>query len=455
MKKTSSIALLLAIASMLTACGNTTVSETGGASETTVNLIDKYTAPEEEPPELPEHFVIPEGYTYEKEYRYFPDGDNSDGIRYRASAGKEICGDRMYYHLPNGLGYIDIRDGKKYTLCPDPICAHTAESGCQFIGLIEPIHHPEKEDILFAVQSYNVEREVHNNICVINEKEGTVTKLYGTDVKGSELGGVISLRYMVGDKLYFTRRFEETPTNESGEAGPKVEIRVFTMDVNTYDVKQLEINNSSLVLSSSLIASNKHILFCDHAAGRVMAYDLNYENGKVLAEFDPSVAFAWDSCYDSVTDELYFNIISGVVLGTKYDGPEIGDLYRVDSDLNCEKLDIADKIINFAVTRNYIYFTRYEPVEYGETEIGTRCVDVNGGKFYRIRRDGTSEAELVFDGGLKLNFIPYFQFFVLGDYLYYNWAYPGISGYAVALIPAYDDVRIGITDKTVRSMSHD
>ncbi len=448
MKKISSIALLLAVSLLLPACGDTAVPESGGTTETTVSLVDKYTAPVENPPEIPENLVVPEGYTYEEEYRYFPDGDNSDGIYFAAAAGKEICGDRMYYLVIGGLGYVDLKDGKQYTLCPDPLCQHTAESGCQFIGLIEPVHHPEKEDILFAVQGYHVKTKLHNNICVINEKEGTVTKVYGTDVKGSELGGSISLKFMVGDKLLFTRMFEEIHTDEDGKSAPQVVIKCFTMDVNTYEVELLEIN------VVPFFVTEKYIFVVDHSTKQLIAYDHNFENEKIILEYDKSASGIWDCCYDSVTDELYFNVYSSTVLGNTYDGPEVGDLYCVDSNLNCEKLNKTDTILSFAVTRNYIYYTRYEPVEYGKTAIGTRCADVNGGKFYRIKRDGTGEPELVFDGGLELNYIPYFPFFVFGDYIYYNWAYPDERNGSVALIPAHDDIRIGITDKTVKSMSH-
>jgi len=231
---------------------------------------------------------------------------------------------------------------------------------------------------------------------------------------------------------------------------------MLTMDINTYEVKPLEISDRTLDLTGSMIASENYIFCVDHATGSVMAYDHNYENGKVLLEYDTSASFVWDYCYDSLTDEFYFNLLSNVCLGHKFEGAEIGDLYRVDSNLNCEKLDIADKVVNFAVTRNYIYFTQYDPIEYGETKFGLRIANVNGGNFYRVKRNGTGDVELVFDGGIDIYQIPYFPFFVFGDYMYYNWAYVGDwYGEQYGPIVARDDVRIGLTDKTVRSMSHD
>ena len=144
-----SIILAAVIVASFAACGGETEETTVPTAETTVNLIDKYTAPSDDPPEIPENFVIPEGYTYEMEYRYFPDGDNNDGITYMA-ATMEIHGDRMYYSSKAGLSYLDLKNGESYTLCPDPLCDHTLEAGCQFLGLGVPMHHPKKDNIIFA-----------------------------------------------------------------------------------------------------------------------------------------------------------------------------------------------------------------------------------------------------------------------------------------------------------------
>jgi len=449
MKKTSILTLMLALTLIFAACSNTPAMGTGVA-DTTVNLIDKYTAPSEDPPEIPENFVIPEGYTYEMEYRYFPDGDNSYGIRYAPST-MEILGERLYYRSELVLSYLDVKTGQTFAVCPDPICPHTSESGCQFIGLNIPIHHPENYDIVFTVQGYTVAMENHMNICVVDEKQGTVTKVYGTDVKGSEDGGSIFLRFLSGDKLYFSRHYEESTMDEHGKINTEIVSRLFAMDINTYEVKQVDNNSGDVEAKNVLISGDNHLLCV--SKGQVKVADINFENEKILLEFDTDTFFIKDYYYDSVTDEFYFSLLTEVLLGNTYDGPAEGYIYRVDSNMNCEKLDISDKIINFTLTRNFIYFTQYEPIELGETMYGDRCAVVNGGKFYRVKRDGIGEIELVFDGGVELNHFIHNPLVVFGDYLYYNWAYivkqtDGSVNFKVAK----DYVRIGITDKTVKSI---
>jgi len=446
MKKTAILALMLAFTAVLPAYGNAPAAENGG-TDTTVNLIDKYTAPSDDPPEIPENFVIPEGYTYEMEYRYFPDGDNNDGITYMA-ATMEIHGDRMYYSRKAGLSYLDLKTGESYTLCPDPLCDHTLEDGCQFLGLNVPMHHPKKDNIIFALQRFTSGMLQRENICVIDEKNATITKVYGSDVKGSELGGAIFFNLMAGDKLYFQSQTPKTTTDEAGNVDTKVVTKYYSLDINTYEVE--EINKK---ISGAYIASDKHILFIDNSIGRVMVTDLDFENEKVVMEYDPDGLAVWNYCYDSVTDEFYFNMVSAVLLGNEYEGRDDGYLYRIDKDLNCEKINISDKVINFSLTRDYIYFTKYEPIELGETVVGGRCAVVNGGNFYRMKRDDTGEVELVFDGGVELNHMIYDPFYVFGDYMYYLWAYiVEQEGGAIHFKMAQDCLRVGFTDNTVKSL---
>ena len=454
MKKTSILALVLAFTAILPACGNTSATEPGG-TDTTVNLIDKYTEPPKvEDIELPEGFVIPEGYTYETSYSYFPNGDNSRGIYNVTAEGEmDIYGDKMFYTTGAVQCYIDAKTGQSFALCPDPLCDHSEESGCPYRGFAQLKHHPEKDNIMFAVQGYNVEKTVHYNICVIDETNGTITKVYGTDVKGSEVEDAIYFQFISGDKIYFTGRFFETETDKSGNVVSKIVDRVYTLDMNTYEVKKLDNEYSEGEFGLCLTASKNHILFCDFALGKIYVTDINFNNQQLIVEYDPETFFMGEYCYDSITDEIYFSVASNSLSGRSDEGVEEGYIYCLDSDLNCKRLDFCDTIVNFALTRNYIYFTKYDPIVLGKTINDRNCVVVNGGKFYRITRDGMGEEELVFDGGVGIYHFIHHPFAVMGDYIYYPYTYlHDLFGY-----PSFHfsgrTVRIGITDKTVKSLS--
>ena len=421
MKKTAILALMLAFTAALPACGNTPADGT----DTTVNLIDKYTEPPKvEEVEIPEGFVIPTGYTYETEYKYSPDGDNLYGIYPGASqtlgSAMAIGGDRLYYSKSGILSYISVKDGKCYTVCPDPLCGHTQAEGCQFLGLGDLLLHPEKDYLLFGIQTYYIEKQRYNNICAINEKDGSIKRVFGNDVEGSEQIGAIFLKFIVDDKLYFTVRHLETETNEEGKVVEKSVDSIFTMDVNTYEVNMLDNKFGTGHYGQCIISSDKYMLFVDYDMGTVTVTDLNQENEKLLLKFDPHYCFI-DNCYfDAVTDEFYFLLVSRRASDGYSEGPEEGNIYRLDNKLNFEKLDMpTDKIPRFSLTRDYIYFAIYEPVELGMMTGNHMCIMEDGGKLYRIKRDGSSEYELVYDGGLELLSDPYFNTYILGDYIYF------------------------------------
>ncbi len=460
MKKTSILSLMLALAATLPSCGSTPADGTGVA-DTTVNLIDKYTAPEEEP-QLPENFVIPKGYTYEKDYKYSSEDDNCDGIYIGTTgmvgAAMALSGDKIYYSTGEDMmGYIDIKNGETFAICPDPLCDHTFMGGCKYLGFSEPIVHTEKSHILFVTQGYALGNQIHRNICVVDQENGTVTRVYGSDVEGSEPLNGIFLQFITNNKLYFTGVVVSNETDSEGKVITKSTNRLFTMDIDTYEVEPLNYNYGTGTSATCVSSSDKYMILVDSFIGYVSIMDLNQENEKILVEFDNKNYMVSNCYYDSVTDEFYFSVVSNRVFHGYMDGPEEGHIYKVDSNLNCEIIDMpSDKIIRFTLTRNYIYFFMFDPVPLNiDPPAAEPIIMPDGGKMYRIRRDGSSEYELIFDGGLELIMCALYPTIVIGDHIYfvheyiYQMLYGKLSGKIFLYRSGYV-ARVGITDKTVK-----
>ena len=103
------------------------------------------------------------------------------------------------------------------------------------------------------------------------------------------------------------------------------------------------------------------------------------------------------------------------------DGVTEGYILRVDGDLNVERLDMrSDLILDMQLTRDYIYYTSYDPIEYGISPRGGVCYDESGGKIWRVPRDDVStEPELIFDGRGEFAFRGYYA---VGDCLYLDYS---------------------------------
>ena len=97
-----------------------------------------------------------------------------------------------------------------------------------------------------------------------------------------------------------------------------------------------------------------------------------------------------------------------------------GGIYRVGLDGTAKRIAVpSDRVMDFYLTENNIYYTLYDKKEYGESPRGGQCVRYDGDKIYRVDRksaesaeygDGTDiPVETVFDGNDTLfaaNWLP-------------------------------------------------
>ena len=80
--------------------------------------------------------------------------------------------------------------------------------------------------------------------------------------------------------------------------------------------------------------------------------------------------------YDEGTSEFYIGLYADYLFGYSENETEEGSIYCVNSDLECRKLDMpSEKIVNFQLTNEYIYYAVYDPVYYGITPWGAECID--------------------------------------------------------------------------------
>ena len=99
-----------------------------------------------------------------------------------------------------------------------------------------------------------------------------------------------------------------------------------------------------------------------------------------------------------------------------------GYIVYIGNDLKAKRVDMpSDRIYDFRLTENYIYYSIYSPKQYGTTPVDTTCVSKSGNKIYRINRDisandGVSEPQLIFDGRDDIFFSA--DYIVCGDYIY-------------------------------------
>ena len=91
-------------------------------------------------------------------------------------------------------------------------------------------------------------------------------------------------------------------------------------------------------------------------------------------------------------------------------------VYKIDKEFNITEIPMPSEMItSIQLTKDYIYYTVYDPIQYG-TRKGHPILDTTGGKIYRVARDNTTEGELFFDAKGELIFRG--AYCVVGDNLY-------------------------------------
>ena len=175
-------------------------------------------------------------------------------------------------------------------------------------------------------------------------------------------------------------------------------------------------------------AWDKVLLFDQHTY-ELYYTDMNFKSHVSLLKYDDDY-YLKNLYYDKNTDELYaFIMYSELAYPEKMDMSDKDihcKVYKIDKDFNLTEIPMPSEMVtSIQLAKDYIYYTVYEPIQYG-TRKGRPVLDTTGGKIYRAPRDNTTEGELFFDGKGELIFRG--SYCVVGDNLYLRYyKYKGVA----------------------------
>jgi len=364
------------------------------------------------------------GYAYQKElgawlapetnYHYEEADDRSDYLINLFSGTYDLRKNRLYFTIDNKvnenaeraemLAYISLKTGEKHYLCPDPLCPHTDDSGCQYRTLDPLMFAPGSDTVAYFLRSVYINDIPSKAICEINLEDNTIREVYRpaeiTDTKISF--NWFRLQFFSGNNLYFsdTNTYQYRDEKGMDYAEEKSSLKVLNLTDGT--VKTVQENYAPN--ARCLYSADGKLYFVNQLEGRfyVMNEDFTEERNIMVFEENEQMSAP---VYDTHENAFYFTTGEGLLT-----------LWRVDADLSCEQVPLPSEEVNSVqLTDNYIYYTVYDPVVYGTSPRGGASIDVTGSKIYRTPRSNPTEGELVFDGKGELFFMSYI---VTGNYLY-------------------------------------
>lgn len=389
---------------------------------TSDDLIGKYSSGTAGNPEQ-NYADIADWLKPEEQYKY-KSTDNSDNITDIYNPIYFVKGDRIYYEtrIDNlmSFSYIALKTGESFSLCPDPLCDHTPEGGCKYLQLHQMIFSKESDDVFYSVKTILNEelKALVSSICRIDAEKGTISEIFSGYLSGNNILQMLTLRMIDNNRLYFTAIREKSRKITDGIIESEYEETLMSVDLATYEVSIADNKYKNREYGEYFFTDGKYIYFIDAIAGRLFATDMNFENETTVLEYGNEYHLS-SFYYDSDTSEIYICVHSGYMMGWSETEIEDGNIYCIDENLTCSKLDMpSGKILEFQLTNEHFYYTVFDPIYYGIMRHGAPCMCANGNKIYRVPRDDIAEGELVFDGREKLYFRDYI---VTDDLLYINY----------------------------------
>lgn len=383
----------------------------------------------------------------ESEYQSNEYGDNSTGIinLFSNYSNYILNNDRVYLKLArqNSTGtnlwaYISLITGEKHYICPDPLCSHTSDSGCQYLYL-DNLIFTEDSQTLYSTKEhaiYQINLSDQNIVCIYEDNANTMGATYArTDILT-----------LIDNNLYFSVKYTYKNTDNK-ELAYREEKYLKVLNLTTGDVTNLSTQYPSSNIC--VYASDDNLFFIDQMERCFYYTDMNYEDKRIILTFDENT-YVYDMYYDSNTSEFY------LLIGYNDSSDEKiipGKLFVVDKNFICTELVLpSDKILRCYLTNNYIYYTKYDPVNYGVSPRGIPTVDENGNKIWRVHRDNPNEAELAFDGHGE---IFWNDIIVVGEHLYIDYSYLHQEGDMVWWRRSGSTARINILENTIKWISLD
>ncbi len=395
---------------------------------------------------------IGKAYSAETEYKYDENSDNMDGIVPMIFNQYKIYNDKIYFNITRRydhsdertadmLAYIDIKNGTKHYICPDPLCKHSYSGGCKYLGFSDPVFL--NENIFYSVRldmSKDSTMDI-NDMCFsiykIETEKDIAEKLYSSE----NFYECILLTFINNNKLYFFK--VKSIDEENKEKSRKNVQEYYTLDLSSNKTEKIENTLYDDIYLSYFFSNGKYIYF--RTMNDFFVTDTSYNNKKIVYSLKENENFS-DFYYDRNTDEMYFGINN---ITDKY-----GYIYKAGDSLECEKLDMPnDNIYNYQLSGYSIYYTVYDPIIYGKSPYGgIITTDETGEKIYKTDRKNPSVEIPVFDG--KGEFV-LGGYIIVGDYLYINYAYLMEEGGFAWFRSAAATVRINLYEKTIKWINFD
>ena len=463
MKKFNLAALAVLALLLLSSCSK---ENKGIVIEKTQNLLD-------DAPSAPEGYEYLEGVgswlSAETEYKSSP-YDNivsikgnyfsitNDNIYFQLKKEESKRDETGYYYTLGDpiYAYISGQTGEKHFICPDPLCTHGAYSGCQYLNLGNLTFSSSDTSLMYATRSAVEDGVFYQTVYEINNSAATITPIYKPDDKSEGLDMVyLELMFEKDGKLYFIYNTQYEYVNENGETEHDEKAKLMSLDLKT---KQTEVLNEDLSTRVGLMGEVwDKLLFGDGDTLELYYTDYNFENPVTVMKFEDGYWFR-NIYYDQDTEEMYVLVsYTGLYYPKNPDmsGKDINcKVYKVDKDFNLTEIPMPSEMVtSFQLTRDYIYYTVYDPIQLGSRN-GRPILDTTGGKIYRAPRDNTTEGELFFDNHGEILFSSSSSlgaaYCVVGDNLYLQYYKLRGSGDDMSSYYTGSIARVNVKENTLK-----
>ena len=360
-----------------------------------------------------------------------------------------------YYTLGDPIyAYISGQTGEKHFICPDPLCTHGAYSGCQYLNLGNLTFSSSDTSLMYATRSAVEDGVFYPTVYEINNSAATITPIYKPDDKSEGLDMVyLELMFEKDGKLYFIYNSQYEYVNENGETEHDEKAKLMSLDLKT---KQTEVLNEDLSTRVGLMGEVwDKLLFGDGDTLELYYTDYNFENPVTIMKFEDGYGLK-NLFYDGNTDELYMLSYYGELMYPRnpdMSGKDIHcKVYKMDKDFNITEVPMPSEMItSIQLTKVYIYYTVYDPIQLGSRN-GYLLIDTTGGKIYRAPRDNTTEGELFFDNHGEIIFDGSIgaAYCVVGDNLYLQYYKLRGSGDDMSSYYTGSIARVNVAENTLK-----
>ena len=463
MKKFNLAALAVLDLLLLSSCSK---ESKGIVIEKTQNLLD-------DAPTAPEGYEYLEGVgswlSAETEYKSSP-YDNivsikgnyfsttNDNIYFQLKKEESKRDETGYYYTLGDpiYAYISGQTGEKHFICPDPLFTHGAYSGCQYLNLGGLLQSTSNPSIMYTTKSAVVDGVFYPTVYEINKSAATITPIYTPDDKSEGLDMIyFNLMFEKDEKLYFIYNTQYEYINENGETEHDKKSKLMYLDLKT---KQTEVINENYPTRAGLVGEVwGKLLFADVDTRELYCTDYNFENPVTIMTYEDGYWFR-NIYYDKNTEEIYVLVsYTGLYYPKNPDmsGKDIHcKAYTIDKDFNLTEIPMPSEMVtSFQLTRDYIYYTVYDPIQLGSRN-GRPILDTTGGKIYRAPRDNTTEGELFFDNHGEIMFSSSSSlgaaYCVVGDNLYLQYNKVRGSGDDMSTYYTGSIARVNVKENTLK-----